>query len=493
MLACIFGLTESSAISNVVSFFTLEMHERARDGLVHFLRGTPCPSACPYNLLGWASVFWDDTTKSVRRGCISMEVWNLGFEWITYPRSNEELAQTSGGIVCTCSAESIAVRPIHGKGEEYMAREDAKLEARPVLALINLFLRGMSNCAHEKSLSLARKPRRARRRSPWPNSFRSLLPHGPKDTLHGLLAWFRTDLEWRSRTSVTFALDVLILYHPSLIIPHLVVAPEFTYCVVQRTVGLDQDLLKESQTSPDAAMMIRNVIEHMCILMRLLDDFMMLASAIHRRTYHGHDSNNLLLAYQMMNVVCVYLITKVPAEMGGGKDRIRPIYEGVARLGGLLMDDVPGVKHEDTTTTTINSFREQTMQHRYTTSYIYWDRLYRLLRYLDCTRRCDAPRCPLLTAQVLAAPHYMRCTACVRVMYCSRKCQRSAWKNLPHAHRSICNDLRYFSTVVPPRREIPPQLASAIIPAFLPDAAARVLAHFESLFELQMKEANLSH
>lgn len=419
-----------------------------------------------------------------------MEVWNLGFEWVTYPRSDEELAQTSGGMVCTCSEESIAVRPAHGKGEEYIAREDAKLESRPVLALINLFLRGMPNCAHEKSLSLARKPGRPRKRSAWPNSFVSLLPHGPKDTLRGLLAWFRTDLEWRSRTSVTFALDVLILYHPSLIIPHLVVAPEFTYCVIQRTVGLDQGLLGESQTSPDAAMMIRNVTDHMRMLLRLLDDFMMFASALHRRLYHEYNPSNLLLAYQMMSVVCVYLMAKVPLRMGGG-EIARPMNEAVARLGGLLLDDFPDVKHEETSEMTIDSYREQMMQHRHTLDYVKWERLYRLLRYLDCTRRCDAPQCPMLATCILASPHYKRCTGCIRAMYCSRRCQKSAWKDSPSHHRAVCSTLRYFCTVVPPSRELPPRLASATAPAYPPDAATQVLAHFGSLFELQMKEAKL--
>lgn len=66
--------------------------------------------------------------------------------------------------------------------------------------------------------------------------------------------------------------------------------------------------------------------------------------------------------------------------------------------------------------------------------------------YLYGGHVCGAPGCKTVSTE----RRLKMCTRCIHVFYCSRACQKRAWKHPIVAHRDICATLQVFSALVDP-------------------------------------------
>ncbi|KAK0452772.1 uncharacterized protein EV420DRAFT_1558415 [Desarmillaria tabescens] len=72
----------------------------------------------------------------------------------------------------------------------------------------------------------------------------------------------------------------------------------------------------------------------------------------------------------------------------------------------------------------------------------FW-RAYRAIRQATVSDRCYSPGC--LETFTSMGRKFQFCSGCVRVPYCSRQCQRQAWKTGQAPHRIICQMVKSFS------------------------------------------------
>jgi hypothetical protein len=107
------------------------------------------------------------------------------------------------------------------------------------------------------------------------------------------------------------------------------------------------------------------------------------------------------------------------------------------------------------------------------------------LLYLCQSKRCAAPACRRTFAA--AGTKFRYCAGCGRTPYCSKRCQRAAWRHGTLAHRDVCAQLAMFDEATNlPRRFSElwirgEQPISSTCDPELDHAASAIAAHFREL------------
>jgi hypothetical protein len=150
---------------------------------------------------------WETDPTAVK---IIHAVYNTCFEWVTRARSDAELEELRKSI-CHCEGEVLhpAQESAHKLGLQLAVRDTI-----PVWTLVlkwillpfdspdldpNLEVRGM----HMLS-----------RKTGWPRSITSMLPHGPEHTMHALLRLFQTVTAAQRRGLYSALERIMTLCHP---------------------------------------------------------------------------------------------------------------------------------------------------------------------------------------------------------------------------------------------------------------------------------------
>jgi hypothetical protein len=172
------------------SIMTTRVDHKALRELCHLLVESLQNSYCVMTQLGLmqsvakaAGQRWETDPTAVK---IMHAVYNTCFEWVARARSDAELEELrKPGCHCTGEALHLAHDSSHKLGRQLVTR-NASLGWTMVLAWILLAF-------DQKPSALdlaARGVHMLSRRTGWPRSIASALPHGPERTVHALLGLF---------------------------------------------------------------------------------------------------------------------------------------------------------------------------------------------------------------------------------------------------------------------------------------------------------------
>jgi hypothetical protein len=449
----------------------------------------PIPSICPYYVLGWQQRMHADEklidhygfgwTRGSRRHLD--QVWILGFKWLSMPRTTAEI-RTLVSLRCQCTPEDSS-DSVHQAGAQALAQDAAlgqPIVSQPFCVVAKFWLKPLKYLRLKyKSHRRVTKLYKIVDREDWPSSIQDVLPHGPDDTIRGLLQWFRADLDLNTIAifceSVNRLLDLCAPY----ILPSLIAC--WPFCVrlvacmdsaisfrrsdefletenhaeacfysLRASSRLLADIVLEyaNRTQRDFFMKPRaeNIRQKIISSMDLLDEF---KTNIDFCSLFEHICD----LEERLDVLCTAIWTVITptSEIEAGK---YPIYEG--------------------DNTSVIPFQ-----------YPPWYSFIKCLIDLENCQRCQRPGC----SQFLVHRHALRyCTGCRRVVYCSVHCQKLAWKHHTAPHRQICGVIRSLCIQLDlPRHRIVKKLPHAPVDkAYLP-AARTVIKHLDLLAKADMK------
>jgi hypothetical protein len=189
-----------------------------------------------------------------------------------------------------------------------------------------------------------------------------------------------------------------------------------------------------------------------------------------RRSFTGPWATPLLAACSRAHMAC----STLSAWCGKNHPQYKQLSSyslGFLELGCALLQDFPTLR------TSLSRAQVQVFPAVVQTS---WERMLRLLARLELVQRCAAPDCSRTYAEPLT---FRYCSACKRVAYCSRQCQRRAWAHPAVPHRSVCQALRTVCATA----ELPRKGARLLFergkvgPQDVPDELVRsIIEHFDA-------------
>jgi ferredoxin len=441
--------------------------------------------------LGGANLNPNSQTDSVGRRSAN-RAYDAGYAWLTRPRSNEQLDLVVKSR-CSCPAMHPQIQDsrTHALGRE-MAR-NTRPQSDPFHALLTVILSEFrrsdqmfdGNPAMPKLHLLSK-------RQIWPRSIHSLLPHGAEDTMRSLLQLFRIELPLDEYGLLYTALVRIIrLAHP-LVLPYIVTSSSF---VSYGIVGFSK---KHATAQNQAGDLAQQHIDMRAV--KAMYDFTYCmttlavrhANNVQRIKLNNQQPSAVLEAFARCVDVChAYLKGPevLPNRVGNTPhSMLGESIDQLVTLGGLVYDDCPISRLCAISMTSKNAFHQAA---RYSQPYSQTlpDRFRFAMHRLDIAQHCAAPEC----TRTRADGRLKRCSGCRRVHYCSRACQRGAWRSkIPH--RDVCSKIvRLCAALKVPEKDPAEWNAPAFVDRPIPEQSARlVVDHFDKLAASHMSNPRKS-
>jgi hypothetical protein len=178
--------------------------------------------SCGAEILGLLSSYLAilDPTGTTLPTDLDKGIFTRALWFFSAPRSDDEIERLLR-TPCTCPPVK-KYDPSHVTVDEQIRRWKWK---SPVQMVLNRFLMHLSAAMQER-------PLRTRKSLPhisrigylgvWPDTLEQILPHGPEDTIRGLVRWFKADIGDLNRTILLQVIDRLYAYTSPKTIPHMV-------------------------------------------------------------------------------------------------------------------------------------------------------------------------------------------------------------------------------------------------------------------------------
>jgi hypothetical protein len=369
------------------------------------------------------------------------EVWLLSFAWVTRPKTPADFTAFLA-LECHCPPRRRA-EPDHAQGQRAYARSDFSADGHPRWYLFSLLLRVFDLAADQDDAPDDQRLRRVGRRALWPRSRAALLPHGPDNTLHGLLQWFEQGLHPRDLCRLYLAYDILLTFCHPLTLPRMVTSERFLTHVIIEPIYSILKLLR-GLGSPDTSRYHRGAVDVMNLLVHLSDMIrnltLQIGNGAERAALDRLAPQRLFDAYEAVMTIGQLLSTNNARHPGTISNQVSAIVprctNNIAARAVEIVMDCPGQVRLDPHNAFHQLAQRQAVQRQdlERSRKQIWDTLIRVLLSLANEQCCAVPGC---TATSVDA-RLRACAGCRRFLYCSRACQRCAWRHGAAPHREGC-------------------------------------------------------
>jgi hypothetical protein len=411
------------------------------------LEGHAIPAVCVIKAIGWLHIalvtkllHLPAVQSSLAFDKFTTKVLEALLKWVTMPRSRAEL-DAYVALQCQCSTSQQG-EATHRMGQQEHGRSEFQHD-HPRWYFLALCLRApvMYGTKGDPCAALTRMDK-LRRRKAWPYSIRGLLPHGPQKTFEGVLQWLQLDLHSRDRVRFIAMLNVLLVFCEPVIVPYLVTSPVFVRSCLLEPIQRDELSIRTvtSTADIDNCVDIINCVEVLVgRLMRALVTEK--ASDTELLIFHRAEPVLLLEAYAGLLRICrkiaaLSTVTRQDDMMNwNSPQRIERIERAIKALSVKLIVDCGELAHLDSTASlrTLFSQEFQKLHDPQLAQLHYWDRAVSVVHSLETAQRCVAPVCLTLISDCALK----LCTGCGLTRYCSRRCQKVAWRHAEVPHRDI--------------------------------------------------------
>jgi hypothetical protein len=425
------------------------------------------------------------TTAGDRRSI--REAYRTCFTWLTRPRDSQELLELSQGQ-CSCGS-GVSTVPSHRTGLEVMEQSGPSF-GQPFFVLAGQILRLFCTNLDAKQITGVQETRqrvhRLHQSQNWPGTWQEMLPHGPKGTMFALFSLLDANPTTRLRYSAMSVIGRIVRYCHPLVAPILICSHRMVIATITASVRECQQIFTRQTTSdiPDlqALVMMKDCLTSIAVLLLGLFQF---SHETQRTMFHVEGGIYLFKSYSAAALLCRTLAEKNRFLL---RESVRAqssaILEKLALLGGWMYDDYPDSRKQKIDASLVDLFDQQSSRQIYPQDHT-WALLLGLLHYLEVWQQCAAPGC----SYTLVDGPLRRCAGCVRVAYCSRACQKRAWKHaIPH--RNVCSVLAQLQKKFrPPYHnvyfwDVPEELVNSSAELALADSA---LDHFARLVKYNME------
>jgi hypothetical protein len=210
----------------------------------------------------------------------------------------------------------------------------------------------------------------------------------------------------------------------------------------------------------------------------MLDITTLWTDELQRRVFMGNHALQFLDLYVNRAGTAALMLTTLRAH----DEECKAVAMKYSRMAANLARDYQA--WNSTPSLEFNRYRH--MAHFLTPSI--WTKLLALFVRLYNSQRCSSPDCARTFADGIAA--FGSCSGCNRVAYCSRSCQKAAWKHAAAPHRAICSSIRRACRNYDiPRRRLEPldyEQQSEPPESFKESIARRILEHFAAQAEYEI-------
>jgi hypothetical protein len=264
----------------------------------------------------------------------------------------------------------------------------------------------------------------------WPQTLSQILPHGPEDTVRGLVNWLKTDIGVYNRDVLVRMVDRVYAYTSQKTLPHMIVSKTFIARGVVPLLAFganppqsNQDLELAEQALDSCNSALWAIAIHRC-------------NPTHRR---------VLLESCVVEILrlcdqAIRRLSHVEKQIRGHGE----IHEGKIHLLGFSLNRLAGILAQDLYWWTAGKIAYKAsaidpLPHLHS----FWARTLNALEYSSEGQCCGLPDC---MQTFLDTNSFRLCSGCRRVTYCSRRCQIRAWTHPAVPHREVCGKIHYICT-----------------------------------------------
>jgi hypothetical protein len=430
---------------------------------------------------------WHTVTDSVGRRAVH-RAYDASYAWLTQPRSFDELDNVVNSS-CLCEPPTLDSQS-HKMGRKTMRLTAPDSPPFHTLLLLILSPFEKRDFVFDSAFAL-HKMHRLSRRQVWPRSVRTLLPHGPEGTIRALIQLFRIDMPLRHYAILYITLGRTIRFVHPLVLPYIVTSTTFLFHgvlefskkhVLIRNQGGE---VMQQQINMQAVTALFEFAHCMtCVTVRH-------ANNVQRITFNNQQPSASLDAItHCVNVCHAYLkgLGASPSQSKGSPYSLLTDTIGqLGTVGGQLLDDCPITRTCFISTAAKDAFHKkawyiqpffQPPSHRFRYT----------MHHLDIAQRCAAPKC----TRTRADGRLKRCSGCLRVCYCSRTCQKNAWRG-KISHRSVCSTIEHLCTALDvPEQEVFKWASIPVLDRSVSEQSARlVVEHFDLLAARHMAASRM--
>jgi hypothetical protein len=357
------------------------------------------------------------------------------FRWLTFARTSEDL-QALTLLGCTCS------QPLAGDAaaEHKLIHAEWKGNEDTIGCPFFYAIHSMLWLFGEYGLpDYDYRMRKIGCTPQWPRSPKAILPHGPEHTLRALINLFVLDLTPSVKQRVYTVLHFLLGFVHPLLGPHLANSSTFVLKGVYASVKSDAGIMKEQTSEVLTARRQDEVLDEVLALLDLMSVITVLGlDEAQRVMFHHQGPQELLQAYEELTSI----LHALRRTLGDRKStNWQSAFLNIEWLGGKIYDDIPNAESLSVSTHCRTRFWALAYRSHPDSDEAINRRLVAALDILEKRDRCAAPGCPRTSAD---GP-LKRCAGCQRVAYCSRACQKAAWRHAV-AHRDACAALADMTT-----------------------------------------------
>jgi hypothetical protein len=265
-------------------------------------------------------------------------------------------------------------------------------------------------------------------------------PHGPEGTVRAFVRILATDIPPASRGEVYVALCRILRLCSPLVAPLLIRSSFFARHAISP--------MRELRLEPESHVQGKLDSPHNFEVITCIKDFVGLMSEIVRRStseaeriaFHSLAPASTLASYA--HCIDVYLLAQTLVNASSTRHHYQkhppswlsilvPITQQFTLIGAKLCDDCPSAARAEISVAAKKLVLERLRSDTATKKLA--ERFMILMHHLEIRQRCGAPGC----VKTRADGRLRCCTGCRRVMYCSRACQKAAWRHTI-AHRDVC-------------------------------------------------------
>ncbi|KAH9914150.1 uncharacterized protein B0H18DRAFT_1125815 [Fomitopsis serialis] len=376
--------------------------------------------------------------------------------FLSLPRSDKEAEDIDASVsVCACfrTPPKGKTRLLLGKLHKFGAARQFTFQDF-IQALIRHVAGVLGNAVASKTVGgtaamggLRKHSRKHAESPPWPTDASQLIPHGLERSMQGYAASFRRYRSDRFHEPLLFLNKLLAICGRSVLPPLLRFQPSWPFGIT----GLASGLCEARRETLGKPVDIETEISWLETLEQILEFYRVI-------THVGvRDSADVVLL--------VRLRLQVKSE---GSDEVRDWHCGLLFICNLILRSLPlfrdgttwfsdehisrlersftgfgAVLYQYKSPEDNTAFHPAILQSFAEATALSADPLQQALEgfYLaTMARHCCAPECRETFAT--AKRTFSRCAGCGVLRYCSRECQRSAWKHATFPHKNVCTKLR---------------------------------------------------
>jgi hypothetical protein len=431
-----------------------------------------------------AGQHWETDPAAVK---IMHTMYSACFEWVARARSDDELEDLRQSS-CHCAGE--ASHSAHERAHE-LGGELVNRNTTPPWALVLTWM-SLPFDLSDVELNIKAKARGMHtlsRRTSWPRSITSILPHGPEHTVHGLLRLFQT-VPAGQRRGLYATLDRIMTLCP-LVVRLLVRSSRFLRCCIECSTDMP---IPAPSNNMNLAARNATIVSEVEIFTQMMMRFVYFTlNETERLLFESQEPEMILWAYARCIEICESAknLMELPmhqrcfADIDLSSQRIEGIVSQLLSLSTRLCQDFPSLRGTHAPADIWDRIIHESASIRQVpSSHQVWDRIALVMHQLELRQRCTASGC----TRTRADGRLHRCAQCKRVPYCSRRCQKAAWAQAI-AHRDVCKSIGVLCEAYQiPERDVY-NYRFPTVPgnnASYEEMGLQVLDHFSRLTKLNM-------